>query len=90
MAESSGKKRKVASGAEEDDENGGKKAVRMYASACQFCRRRKVSSEERERRAFRRDMGESDPWGMMESGWDATAIAGLPVCSGNPGSSCGV
>lgn len=43
MAESSGKKRKIESGAEEDEENGGKKAVRMYASACQFCRRRKVS-----------------------------------------------
>ena len=48
MAESSGKKRKIESGAEEDEEIGGKKAVRMYASACQFCRRRKVSLQMRE------------------------------------------
>lgn len=47
MADSSGKKRKIESGAEEDEENGGKKAVRMYASACQFCRRRKVSEAAR-------------------------------------------
>ncbi|KAI5449640.1 hypothetical protein NCC49_004191 [Naganishia albida] len=45
MAESSGKKRKIESGAEEDEENGGKKAVRMYASACQFCRRRKMKCD---------------------------------------------